>query len=1529
METIALLILFASLPRVNADGWDDFTNNLATDLAPLLALFGEQVTKQFLSESLSLWDNFIFAMAPLGILTAVVSVIRVLGNSSLKAFVGRAQEPPGNAELELLSSTSETTAELWNDGGIARVFGSPKILEVISNPNLIDGEDYYKKDAGSAPPPIGLYPFDEAVSNGIWVETGKQPSNKTRGPSSPRDLEPGNQEDTRTPNPVRNPNLSFNVGIQQRHKGYTIGAAIIGFLLQGGVLIFSGLAKYYFPSSRFEKNGKPMSSWAFPLAFSGTCLLCLGMFTCAFLIERCTLEAYYEKPRSNLEAKVYWIQPGGQKVGDQVFDACVLIGDRTTYISSSKTDNSDQNVSEVKLLAAVGITMLGFVLQFVGLRGMHSSVAMAQLGATGIMAIIRSGLRTKRTKREQNLLKGVKMKVHGHELDWFAMKLEDATNWEVAKPSATSGNPSTGTRYVGFLETGESADETNPNFGEKGSEVKRISSLQADNAHLTRDISIPRPNRAARIMKSRARLAQIIESRDGALWHTITGARAVSIKKTIEEVMNVLFASGTTLKDGWDKASKFYWTIDCRCTNTPLPVPVCLSLRRTDMSLNSPSASWVVDALGIEAVLGLWVWSIIKEMPDRSDPKYNRIVATVEESEVEAARMEYKLWTQRSSDCKTVPNSLISADSWFFGWPMFDEKHATIMYVPRDLSPASASSTKDDNVSIMCAQDIFITFFAAVTGIIENMGGTTKPREDNPTMEIALEDSALDETWDGGFHLLNSQLDKITEVFVKNGLGSREDAYMCVIPALSKASKLPSLESAYESAEVATRALQEKGQFSKAAGLLKWVRDSRSKNAQSGNPAARSAYAAAETKVGELYRTVMYKAINALRHSLKRPPPDDKIDSYKSDYEFGLEGIVEMLSAPNGPTETSKRYGWIALQIAQENEDIHKKVGVVQHLRGLRGTVRGYNETNKHDLLYWVKEYCGKRDESQECQVIYRLDAITVVRLILGRDEVNVDIQDPNSGDIIPENNGRTSLSWAAQSGELDLMRLLLDQQNVEPNIANTNQKTPLSYAAEEGHDEIIRLLMERDISYINEKDSTGRTSLMLAAKNGHKAVVHVLLDKTIVRLDVRDQSGSTALALATDNGHEAVAKLLVEKGSDIEAKDSNGQTPLSRAARRGEGAVAKLLVENGADIDAKDNDGQTPLFWAVKNGHEGVVELLVKDRANIEAKDSDSRTPLSWAAAVGHEAVIKLLVEKGANIEAKDINSQTPLWRAARRGQETAVKLLVENGADVEARDSKNQTPLLWAALGGHETAVKPLVENRADIEAADSKGQTPLWWAARGGHEAAAKLLIEKGANLEVKGSDGRTPLWWAAYNGHEAVMKLLVAKGANVEADDGRHTTPLQCAAEKGHEAIARLLIEKGADIEIMDRKGLTPLWWAARGGHEAVIQLLVEKGANVELKDSNGQTPLWWAARRGQERAAKLLVEKGANVEAKDTNDQTPLSWAAQGGHEAVAKLLTEHGADIEAKDNNGLTPLWWAKSEGHDEVVKLLESAPPP
>ena len=220
------LIMVLSIPAVLADGWDDFTNNLATDLAPLITLFGEQVTKQFLSESLSMWDSVLFGLAPLGILTAVVSAIRVCGSPSLRAFVGRSQEGPGGAEIELLSSTSDTTVELWNDGGISRVFGKPQILQVIY---YFRAEDYEDSDL-TLPPnyTAGLYFIDDTSEKNPLTATHRLRSLESTDPSG-----------------FVAPNLSINVGIKRIKPIWSYSAIILGGLLQAGEASESYLVKKF------------------------------------------------------------------------------------------------------------------------------------------------------------------------------------------------------------------------------------------------------------------------------------------------------------------------------------------------------------------------------------------------------------------------------------------------------------------------------------------------------------------------------------------------------------------------------------------------------------------------------------------------------------------------------------------------------------------------------------------------------------------------------------------------------------------------------------------------------------------------------------------------------------------------------------------------------------------------------------------------------------------------------------------------------------------------------------------------------------------------------------------------------------------------------------------------------------------------------------------------------------------------------------------------------------------------------------
>jgi hypothetical protein len=77
-------------------------------------------------------------MAPLGIVTAWVGAIRVGGPDWLKALVGRARENLAEAEMELMSSTSQEVCELYNGKALVRTVGKPMIKQIIYLPEESD-----------------------------------------------------------------------------------------------------------------------------------------------------------------------------------------------------------------------------------------------------------------------------------------------------------------------------------------------------------------------------------------------------------------------------------------------------------------------------------------------------------------------------------------------------------------------------------------------------------------------------------------------------------------------------------------------------------------------------------------------------------------------------------------------------------------------------------------------------------------------------------------------------------------------------------------------------------------------------------------------------------------------------------------------------------------------------------------------------------------------------------------------------------------------------------------------------------------------------------------------------------------------------------------------------------------------------------------------------------------------------------------------------------------------------------------------
>src|ERR1051325_12099391 len=110
----------------------------------------------------------------------------------------------------------------------------------------------------------------------------------------------------------------------------------------------------------------------------------------------------------------------------------------------------------------------------------------------------------------------------------------------------------------------------------------------------------------------------------------------------------------------------------------------------------------------------------------------------------------------------------------------------------------------------------------------------------------------------------------------------------------------------------------------------------------------------------------------------------------------------------------------------------------------------------------------------------------------------------PNTRD----NMGATALHDAVWSGQVELVRLLLDHR-ADPNIPHVEGlSTPLHYAAIKGNAAIAAMLLDHGAD-LRAADRSGSTALHIAAARGDVDVVRLLIARK-APFDKKDRSGST-----------------------------------------------------------------------------------------------------------------------------------------------------------------------------------------------------------------------------------------------------------------------------------------------------------------------------------------------------------------------------------------------------------------------------------
>ncbi|KAJ5749421.1 hypothetical protein N7533_006449 [Penicillium manginii] len=205
-------------------------------------------------------------------------------------------------------------------------------------------------------------------------------------------------------------------------------------------------------------------------------------------------------------------------------------------------------------------------------------------------------------------------------------------------------------------------------------------------------------------------------------------------------------------------------------------------------------------------------------------------------------------------------------------------------------------------------------------------------------------------------------------------------------------------------------------------------------------------------------------------------------------------------------------------------------------------------------------------DEVTPLCIAIREDQQSVAMRILSEElaEINATCRHGQTALHYAVQNGNillTPITYAALSGSLRLLEVLLTRQDIALNVRNAS---PIFYACEKGHMEIVRRLLDHnDVDF--DKAVWNKSPLFIAIENGHTEIAKLLIDRC-GGIDVNSPTllGSTALSVAASSGNlEIVEILLQDERLNCKAENSFGETALQLAAREGNEAIVRALCRD------------------------------------------------------------------------------------------------------------------------------------------------------------------------------------------------------------------------------------------------------------------------------------------------------------------------------------------------------------------------------
>ncbi|KAJ4265329.1 hypothetical protein NW762_004614 [Fusarium torreyae] len=1124
------------------------------------------------------------------------------------------------------------------------------------------------------------------------------------------------------------------------------------------------------------------------------------------------------------------------------------------------------NIWELLTSMASLLAALGFILQFMGLRGLAFPCSIAQLLAILVMAGIRAFVRRKLGREIHHYEAPA-----GYELDFLATYL-------LVKSSEMSD-------YMDCKEMPQPPlppPEALLQWRVKTPEYVRTSASQ--DPSLSQQVEeAPFPS-SSRLVEVRQRLGDLCQWKGKAL------GSALALSQSIEAFMNEFFDTAEYTGTPLD------WQIRAANWDNKLDT-FPIQITKNEEVQSEKSSKWRVDVGTVDSTLSLWMAGIVarkirnqdrpydwRRAKDGDDLKYPfvRIIGNNDDDGV--LKRDIAWWVGETIANESDKSGGCDPDV------QDDTCHEIVigpieedMEVPNEncnetrTSPkGKLSITRVESLPVILAQHLFTRFVWFVVKH-QRLSKSLRPHFKNKGVSIkgmkTFEGFNFTETWYQP-HLIHQKLSELVSRMSSLGLGSEIDIFLCIVPALSSQDLLPnSVILTLMPPILPNRELLDIARC--YAGLLKnFIR---------------------KEKPEKLRDTVIIRTMDFLYYAYERY---HEVEPLPPDTQYELEQIASML----------------VRTLSTDNTNIFIKLARVYESQCRRVIFRSI-----FLLLNVVEEDINKLGFSETADLNFD-EHFAQQTLEFSRDHISLCKDDkPVKRGTSKLHETRDIFNWTllhyacagGQDRALDYVENAV--RGHVPQLGDYFQRNPFHIAAINNNKPIPRRLLESFAAddesklIILETDCNGLTPLHLAARDGNGNFLSTIIKcyakhKSVLKdaLAKKDYWGRQPLHVATKFRQDECARELIKAGSLFGVPDREGNCPIDYFvdSRRTEFSrknnIDLFLQFKPQTTDLRFNNRRTFLHIAAEVLDESRFKELIED-FDTNAKDSDGRTALHLALVAGRGDIAKVLINKCHDVNVKSNDGQTPLLLALSAGLTDVANTLIngsEKKANIAVRDNQGRTALMYAARGissepskvtgtasseaselddkgpwdskADETLFNSLMNGETGIKAVDDNVETALHHAIEASNEPAMRYLLSFSRTQERMFDETESPLVKACVCGFLiAVQEILKIYPSMInQGDRSYNQPPISWACENGHHDIVEILIKnKSIDVNRpatgdMER---TPLHFAVQAQDDECLAILLQcENLDISVRDSLNRTPLDIAIRRSRfEKIDKIL------------------------------------------------------------------------